>query len=57
MGRVTDLIDGIVVKGCAVGNILPTDGVVHVGLDTARGDGVDGDLLVTKVWSGKMLES
>ena len=49
-GVQTYLVDALVVQRVAVGDVLPADGVVHVGLDAAGGDGVDGDLLVAKVW-------
>lgn len=43
------LVNTFVVKLVAVGNVLSADGMVHVGLDAAGGDGVDRDLLVAKV--------
>ncbi len=43
------LVDLFVGQVLAVGDVLLADGVVHVGLDAAGGDGVDGDLLVAKV--------
>jgi len=45
----TYLINTLVVQLVAVGDVLPADGVVHVGLDAAGSDGVDGDLLVAEV--------
>ena len=49
-GVQTYLVDALVVQDVAVGDVLPADGMVHVGLDAAGGDGVDGNLLVAKVW-------
>lgn len=43
------LVDLLVVEVLAVGDVLLAHGVVHVGLDAAGGDGVDGDLLVAAV--------
>lgn len=43
------LVNTLIVELVAVGDVLSADLVVHVGLDTAGGDGVDGDLLVTKI--------
>jgi len=43
------LVDLVVVEVDAVGNVLAADGVVHVGLNAAGGDDVDGDLLVAEV--------
>lgn len=37
----------------AVGDVLPAHGVVHVRLDAAGGDGVDGDLLIAEVCRGR----
>lgn len=48
-GIETYLIDTLVVERLAVGDVLPANGVVHVGLDAAGSDRVDGNLLVTKV--------
>jgi hypothetical protein len=44
------LIDLLVVQLAAVGDVLPADGVVHIGLDATGSDSVDSNLLVTKVW-------
>jgi hypothetical protein len=44
------LVDLVVGEVDTVGNVLAADGVVHVGADTAGGDDVDSDLLVTEVW-------
>ena len=46
------LVDTVVVELVAVGDVLPADGMVHVGLDAAGRDGVDRDLLVAKVCAG-----
>lgn len=46
----THLIDTIVIEVGTVGDVLSADSVVHIGLDTAGGDGVNGNLLVTKVY-------
>lgn len=43
------LIDGLVVELGTAGDVLPAYSVVHVGLDATGGNGVDSDLLVTKV--------
>ena len=43
------LVDLLVVQVGAVGDVLFADSVVHVGLDTTGGNGVDGDLLVSTV--------
>jgi hypothetical protein len=43
------LVNTLVIELVAVGDVLPADSVVHVGLDTAGCDGIDGDLLVTEV--------
>jgi hypothetical protein len=43
------LVNAVVVEAVAVGDVLSADGMVHVGLDTARRDSVHGDLLVTEV--------
>lgn len=48
-GRGTYLVNFVVLEGVAAGDILPADGVVHVRLDAAGGNGVDGDFLVAKV--------
>lgn len=44
-----ELVHLVVRQVGAVGDVLSADGVVHVRLDPAGGDGVDGDLLVAKV--------
>jgi hypothetical protein len=44
------LINLIITKVLSVWNVFSADLVVHVGLDTARGDAVDGNLLVTHVY-------
>nr|POE98246.1 hypothetical protein CFP56_64839 [Quercus suber] len=43
------LVHLVIAEVLAVGDVLAAHGVVHVGLDAAGGDGVDGDLLVTAV--------
>lgn len=43
------LVDLVVSEVGSSGNILTTDGVVHVGLDSTRGNSVDSDALVTTV--------
>lgn len=43
------LVDLVVGEVLTTGDVLAADGVVHVGLDTTGGDGVDGDALVTAV--------
>lgn len=39
------LIDLVVAELVTIGNVLTAHGVVHVGLDSTGGNGVDGDLL------------
>lgn len=43
------LVDFVVAEFVAVRDVLPAHSVVHVGLDAAGSDAVDGDLLVTAV--------
>lgn len=45
----TYLIDLIVAEVLAIWDIFTAHGVVHVGLDAAWSDAVDGDLLVAAV--------
>lgn len=43
------LIYTLIVELVSVGDVFAAHGVVHVGFDAARRNGVDGDLLVAKV--------
>lgn len=45
----TYLVDLFVGEIFTTGDILPSYSLVHVGLDGAGGDGVDGDFLVTGI--------
>jgi hypothetical protein len=45
------LIDLVVTELLATRNVLTADSVVHVGLDTAGRDAVDGDLLLAGVYA------
>jgi hypothetical protein len=45
------LVDLIVGELFASRDVLAAHSLVHVGLDTTRGDTVDGNLLLTSIWS------
>lgn len=50
-------VDFVIGKGGSAGDVFTTDGVVHVCLDATRRDGVDGDLLVAKIYPSQYLLS
>ena len=43
------LVNTLVIKLLAVGNVLPAHGMVHVGLDAAGRDRIDGNFLVAEI--------
>ena len=44
------LVNTLVIELVTVGDVLSANGVVHVRLDAAGGDGIYSNLLVAEVW-------